>query len=307
MRILSLILFMIILPLSPLFAEEPPAAKVNGTIITQFELEQATDQLIPRSTYHGSVSELKRAEFREKALNSLIDRELRYQDAVAKDMKPDKKLVKAELEKIRNRYPSKKEYKKALEQAGFTEKSLRLSVEKDVLINEVVRKTVSFPSHMTENEVKEYYSKNIQQFMLPDSVKLRLLSCKEEGKARNAYAKVKAGEDFGTVAATMSEDKFRVMGGDVGYLHRGRLLQELEDVAFTLTIGEISAPVKADDGIWYVMRLEDRQPGRQLSFDETKDRLKQQLERKREQELMTKWIDGLRSKAKIEIISSPAQ
>jgi parvulin-like peptidyl-prolyl isomerase len=282
-------------------ADAVVVARVNGTPITANELEAAVDRLIPRATYHGNVSEDKRNEFREKALEDLIIQELQHQDAVERGIKPEKKQVKAELSRIRDHYKSAKEYKRALEQSGLTEDTLRDLVEKQLLVQAAIVKTVVEPAQSTEEELKEYYSKNIAKFKQPESVKVRILTCKDEARAREAMSRIKAGEDFGDVAASLSEDDYRVKGGDVGYIHRGRILQEIEDAAFQMKPGETSDIIKAE-GLWFIVKVEDRKPEQMMSYAESKEKLKTDLGKKRSEELLGNWISRLKAKAKIEIL-----
>ncbi|MHB8843535.1 MAG: peptidylprolyl isomerase [Nitrospirota bacterium] len=285
------------------FAGSPIAATVNGSAIKDRDIEEAIDRLIPRSTFHGSVTPEKRAEFRDKALDDLILRELQYQDATAKGLKPDRKHVKTEMEKIRKNYPSKKDYKAALEQAGYTEDSLEARFEKDSMVNLVIEKTVTEPATVGVSALKEYYDRNITKFKQPESVRLRIISAKDEKKISDILAKIKAGNDFGDVAAAMSEDNYRIKGGDIGVIHRGRIYPALEDAAFRLNKGEVSRPILTE-GEWFLIKVEDKQAERQLSFDEVKDKLKRDLEKKRAAELMDRWISELRAKAKIDIRAS---
>lgn len=282
------------------YAVDAVVAKVNGIAITAGDLEAAVDRLIPRSAYHGSVSEEKRDEFREKALENLIDAELQYQDAVARGMKPDKGRVSEGMERIRDRFDSKREYKKALERAGITEKRLRGRVEREALIAMVIERVTIEPSRKTDDELKRYYESNLDKFRQPETVKLGLISMESEAKAKEALALVKGGEDFGAVAARMSEDSYRVKGGDIGHIHRGRVLKEIEDVAFSLKSGEMSDLIKAGN-TWFIIRVGDRAPERLLSFDDAKDKLKRELEAKGAAELLATWLKDLRQKAKIEI------
>lgn len=281
------------------YTEEGIVAKVNGVNITASDLEIEVDRLIPRATYHRNVSEERRADFRKKALDNLIEQELQYQDAVARGMKPDKKQVKERMKQIRDRFSSRKEYKAALEQAGISEDGLRKRVEREVLIQAVIDETVTKPADVSEKELRDYYSANLDKFRQPESVRLRVISVKDEKKAREIHGRLMAGEDFGALAATMSEDMYRIKGGDIGYIHRGRMIQEVEKTAFSLKIGEVSRPVKAG-GMWYIVRCEDRLPEKQLTFDEVKARLERDLEAKKRTELMERWISDLASKAKIE-------
>jgi len=65
--------------------------------------------------------------------------------------------------------------------------------------------------------------------------------------------------------------------------------------------GEVSEPIKANDS-WFIIKVEDRKPEHQMSFNEIKGRLKKELEAEKVNELRKKWIDDLRAKAKIEIL-----
>jgi len=99
----------------------------------------------------------------------------------------------------------------------------------------------------------------------------------------------------------MSEDAYRVKSGDVGYMHKGRMLPEIEEAAFRLKVGEVSDLIKAENN-WFIIKLEDKKPEHQLSFEEVKDKLKKELETTRAQELKEAWITDLRAKAKIEVL-----
>jgi peptidyl-prolyl cis-trans isomerase C len=298
--ILSLI---VILVSSASYADDIVIARVNGTALTSRDLDTELDRLVPRSTFHGGIPKVKRDEYRDKALQNLIDHQLQYLDAVAKGMKPDKKQIKARMEKIRDRFGSKKEFKKALEQMGVTEDDLRAMVSRDILIQAVTAKTVDEPAQVNDAELRQYYDKNIAMFKQPEAVKLMLISMKAKKKARAALKKIKSGEDFSAVAAEMSEDDYRVKGGDFGYIHRGRLkFPKIENEAFRLKAGETSGLLQAD-GTWFIIKTGERKPEQQLSFEQVKNKLKADLEAQRTAELTEKWMSDLRAKAKIEVIS----
>jgi parvulin-like peptidyl-prolyl isomerase len=276
-------------------------ARVNGTELTKKDLEAEVDRLIPRITFHRSVPEEKRKFYYDRALEGLVDKELQYQDALAKGIKPDKEEVDAQMQKMRARFKSQDDYKAALDKEGLTEEKLRLRVEKDMLIQDVIAKTVTEPSQISESDLKGFYEKNSARFKQPEGVKLRLISVKDEEKAKDILDRIKAGEDFGTLAYTMSEDSYRVKSGDIGYMHKGRMLPEIEEAAFKLNQGEVSDIIKAGD-FFFIIRLEDKKPEQQVSFDEIKGKLEKELEQERNRELREKWIADLRSKAKIEIL-----
>ena len=78
------------------------------------------------------------------------------------------------------------------------------------------------------------------------------------------------------------------------------MVPEIEDAAFKLKIGETSDVINAEN-TWFIIKLEDRKPEHQMSFEEVRDKLKKDLEKERTKELNDKWIADLRAKAKIEV------
>jgi peptidyl-prolyl cis-trans isomerase C len=292
---------MIILFCLPSYAEDIIVAKVNGTVLTQKNLDTELDRLIPQITFHRNVSPEKRKYYYGKALEEIITKELQYQDALAREMKPDKAKVEAQIERFKKRFKTKEAYKAALDKEGLTEDQLRAGIEKEMLIQSAIAKTVNEPAQMREAELKEYYEKNVSKFKQPEAMRLRLISTKDEKKIRDILAKLKDGDDFGELAYNMSEDDYRVKSGDIGYVHKGRMLPEIEDAASKLKVGELSEPIKTDNR-WYLVKVEDRKPEHQMSFEEVKGKLKKELEAERAAELKKKWIEGLKAKAKIEVL-----
>jgi len=284
-----------------LYAEDVVVAKVNGTTFTQKDLESEVDRLIPKMTFHRSVSPEKRKKYYGKALDELINRELQYQDAKAKGIKIEKEKIDAQLEKFKKRFKSDKEYQAALEKEKTTEEQVKARIEKELLAQAAYTKNVTEPSKISESALKEYYEKNAAKFKQPESAKLRIISTTDEKKAQDILAKIKQGDDFGELAYGLSEDSYRVKSGDVGYIHKGRMLPEIDEAAFKLKVGEVSDIIKAENN-WFIVKVEDKKPEHQMTFEETKPRLQKELEAERASELTKKWIDDLRAKAKIEVL-----
>jgi len=283
------------------YAEDVIVAKVNGTTFTQKDLEAEVDRLIPQMTFHRNVPPEKRKNYYGKALDELINRELQYQYAKAKDIKIEKEKIDAQLEKFKKRFKSEKEYQAALDKEKSTEEQVRARIEKELLAQAAYTRNVTEPAKMSEPALKEYYEKNAAKFKQPESAKLRIISTTDEKKAQDILAKIKQGDDFGELAYGLSEDSYRVKSGDVGYIHKGRMLPEIDAVGFKLKVGEVSDIIKAENN-WFIIKVEDKKPEHQITFEETKAKLQKELEAERANELKKKWLDNLRAKAKIEIL-----
>ena len=58
-----------------------------------------------------------------------------------------------------------------------------------------------------------------------------------------------AGEDFAELAKEYSIDTSNAEnGGELGYFSKGTMVEEFENIAFSMNVGDISDPVKTDYG-----------------------------------------------------------
>ena len=113
----------------------------------------------------------------------------------------------------------------------------------------------------------------------------------EEEVAKEILSKLEQGEDWGSLASTYSIDSTnKDRGGDLGWFGRGMMVAEFEEAAFSLEIGETSAPVSTDFG-WHIIRVIGKEE-RPLTDAEC-----QQMR----EETFLEWLDELRNSSDIDI------
>jgi peptidyl-prolyl cis-trans isomerase D len=102
-------------------------------------------------------------------------------------------------------------------------------------------------------------------------------------KAQAIAAEAKAGKDFAALAKADSADLgSKAQGGDLGWLEKGVTDPAFESALFAMKKGDISDPVKTDEG-YHIIQLRDVHPEKVRGFDEVKaDLTKQYLESERE-------------------------
>jgi peptidyl-prolyl cis-trans isomerase C len=105
----------------------------------------------------------------------------------------------------------------------------------------------------------------------------------EEARARaeEVRRKALAGEDFAGLVKEFSDDpSAKDNQGDLGTFPRGRMVKTFEDAAFALEKpGDISPLVKSPFG-YHVIKLHQKLPGSQRSFDQVKAGLIEELKKK---------------------------
>jgi len=84
----------------------------------------------------------------------------------------------------------------------------------------------------------------------------RHILVKTEPEAKLILTKLSEGEDWTTLAAKFSTDTSNnTNGGDLGWFGKGQMVQEFEDAAYALKIGEVSQPVKTEFGYHIIQVL----------------------------------------------------
>lgn len=85
-----------------------------------------------------------------------------------------------------------------------------------------------------------------------------------EEEAQEVIQRLEAGEDFAQMAQEVSTDTGSgLQGGDLGFVPQGRFVAPVDEVVFSLPIGEISEPIQSDFG-WHVIEVLEREE-RELS------------------------------------------
>ena len=107
--------------------------------------------------------------------------------------------------------------------------------------------------------------------------------------------------DFDVAAEKNSDyEESAKRGGDLGYIIKGMLPQEVEDVAFKLQVGENSQPVQSKFG-WHILRLEEKRAAQKLRFEAVKEDLEQVLTQNAFAAELGSYIKELRKDAKIQL------
>ena len=111
--------------------------------------------------------------------------------------------------------------------------------------------------------------------------------------------RLKAGEDFATLAKANSQDTLSAAkGGDLGWVNPGDLVPKFEEVMNNTAVGQISQPFKTEFG-WHILQVLARRE--HDSTEEYKRSQAQQLIRKRKgDEELFLWLRRLRDEAYVE-------
>jgi parvulin-like peptidyl-prolyl isomerase len=242
-------------------------AKVGNVQITQADFEKELKNL---PSFAQKIFEGK--EGKEKFLNELIKRELLYQEALKKGL--DKNS----------------EYMKKVEE-----------FKKITLISQLLETEITSKADVTDQDVKNYYEKHKEDFSPFLEAKVSLIRVKTEEEANKIRERLIKGEDFAKIAKSSSIDQGSAKnGGDLGYLSRNQLTPELEAVVSRLNTGEISEPIKVQNG-YDIVKITDKKLGKQIEFEKVKNLIKQHLASEKQKDAFDSYIENLKKSYKVEV------
>jgi peptidyl-prolyl cis-trans isomerase C len=140
-------------------------------------------------------------------------------------------------------------------------------------------------------DVRDYYDK------LGNIVRASHIVHSDPDTIKSLFNRLKAGEDFGTLAYEYSTDPTAKHNrGDMGYLTYGAADPELEPTAFKLEAGEISPPFKGRFG-WHIVKVTDKKPNpKRGEFQNMRVSLEQQVLSRKQYDAVMAYYDTIRSK-----------
>jgi len=158
-----------------------------------------------------------------------------------------------------------------------------------------------------EEKLIKFFEANRELFMTDHKIRLSHIliegDCEEIRKcAENIRKEIKSAEDFTFQAHTASHCPSFLQNGDLGYLLAGELIPELDEIAFAMKPGEISDVIQSPYG-YHILMVTESIPSRQLEFEEVREFLSQYHQNLLMELNVEKYLNELRQKADIKILS----
>jgi len=302
---------------------EEKAAAVNGVTITMEEFNGET-LLVQRSVL-GMGKPLTCAQIannQKEVVESLIRREILYQESRKAGIKIDNKDITKEIDAIKKQFLSDAEYKNELTRRNLSEDTLRAQMERNLLISKYVEQQFLKKVKVTDADIMANYESHLSALKQPLQVRVSHIliqidpkseaSRKQEArrKAEQILKDLRDGKDFKTLAREQSDGPTRTSGGDLGYIKKGQLEKQFESVIFNLKKDEISDVIETNYG-FHLFKVTDRKPESILAYDNVKEQIKQLMLQEKAKKEADEYARRLREKADVKILlnedNSPAK
>lgn len=166
-----------------------PAARVNGVAIERTAVQELVKGLAraePAPPNSERITELT-----DSALQSLIDLELLYQEAVRTKVTLGADEVDREVALVRRHFADEAAFLEALQQRAMTPELLRLDTRRTLMAERLLQRTVWRDASVDSTEIEQFYRENRAALARPidelrDSIAEMLLDDKR-AKLRSAF------------------------------------------------------------------------------------------------------------------------
>jgi parvulin-like peptidyl-prolyl isomerase len=184
---------------------------------------------------------------------------------------------------------------------GITIELVRKDMANGYVTNKYMEGVMRDESGISEKELEDQYRQLIQKDTKASVQHILLMtqgkSDQEKAvifkKMKKILARARAGEDFGQLAQTYSEDPgSKDKGGLYANFERGAMVKPFEDAAFTVPIGELSDVIETRYG-YHILKVVDRTKETR-SFEEVKPELQTKLIKAKSADLSTAHLAKLK-------------
>lgn len=160
-----------------------------------------------------------------------------------------------------------------------------------IFIDQLASKNIS--NEQIEKKYKEFAAEESKK----EEVKASQILFKDEKSAKEAFESIKNIQDFDNYQKKLNQSEDKNSSSDQGYFSKDQMPAEFSELAFSGEKDKILGPVKTDFG-WHIIKVIDKRKVKVPSFDEMKDKIKNQLY----SEFIQNYVKKLQEENKVEIL-----
>jgi len=302
-------------PPAPTHKPDDVVARVGETTIKWRDVDTAVRAFTRQFAANGREFPADQlAQLQYNIVNDMVSHEVVVQASRGHEPKDLDAQAQTQIAQAKLQLGGDEGFNKALEEMGMSRAEYEKRLREGLVAQAAIKQLVEDKVKISDAESKKFYDENRSKFLTPERVRashiLILLpaDATAEVKAQKmtlikaAQSLVKGGDKFEDVARKFSEDPgSATQGGDLSYFTRDRMVKEFADAAFTLKTNQVSDVVTTQFG-YHLIKVTDHKPAGERPYVEAKEDIDRFLKNQKGQEVVQDYVEGLRAKAKIEIL-----
>lgn len=174
-------------------------------------------------------------------------------------------------------------------------------LEQEYLADHLVFLELRERTEVTEEEIEEYFRIHEKEYMYEYRVSHILVNTLEEAEKVLELLKSRS---FAWIANRNSVDPEAKHGGDLGYLTKGNMIPEFEEVIFDMKPGEVSGVIRSDSGYHVIKLVGMREAFVKVGLEDVREQIMNKLMIEKRKRAYKDLILSLRNGADVEFYDS---
>jgi len=282
------------------------AIVINGERIEDRDIQQEVQRLRPSHDQAFAEMEPARREAQlcEWSKENIIERTLLRQEAQSSGAAVPAADVEAAFARLKEQYEKPQDLYKEFDADG--DDKVRAMIELQMKVERKVREIYATAPEPSESEIGEYYEQNKEQFQSGEQIRVahvvKYVNWQTDETTAmetvtRAHEEIERGATFEAVVEKYTD--CADSGGDLGYVMRGQMVEEFEDVVFNLRPGQVSDVFRTRFG-YHIAKVYDRKPPTIPELKDIKKQLAEAVREQKREQVLGEYLDQLRSRAVIE-------
>src|SRR4030042_1140476 len=280
-------------------------AIVNNEIITFHELEKAGRIFKLSEMEKGKQEETQKQILFQLIDQKLVDNQIKRLGVQISSEEVDKAVARIKEDQKLN---SSEDFSAVLNREGLSEAEFRNKIKEQILRFRLISREIGSKIIIPEDRIREYYQNHQIQFRKIEGVHLAHIFLplsndtpseeieKQKKQAEEVWERLRKGEDFAELARKFSKDPSAAQGGDMGMFVFEEIDPLLRGEISKLKPGEFSSVLQTPTG-WQIVKLVKFQGSKELSFDEVKGQIQEQLFQEEVDQRFVQWLQKLKERS----------
>jgi hypothetical protein len=277
-------------------------AVINGETIKRSQLDMEVERFISEMGLQGSASSTDFPAFRTTVIDQIATLKELDKEITSRKITAGKDEVDNVIADLESQFPTREIYLQQLQASGFTEESLRKTVEEDVKRRKLFDEVTGVVS-TDETELRNYYEMiKDYAFSKPEGFTADVASFKTAEAAEKARQELSSGKNWDDVMTAASGDVTdHSDSASRMFIPETQLTGETESLkALSMDIPSEVISFTSDDNMIVVKRT--REAPSTASFDEVSADIEQILVNQKRTSLQSQFMQELRTKADVKIL-----
>jgi len=280
---------------------------VNGEKIDKSLIESEIERIKPsyKRVFEDQSEEEQQKQLSGWARENVIEQVLMMQESRAEQYAADDAEVENELAKVKEEHGGENNFFKLMNMSKEEEPRLKSGLEQKMRLANLMKEVCKDVAKPSEGTASKYYEANLDKFIIPEQVHAAHIVkyVNDDQTQPQAYAaiqelykKLQQGSSFEETAGMESDCAEN--NGDLGFFSRGQMVEEFEEVVFSMENGQVSDIIRTPYG-YHIAKRYGFKKEEHIPFEKVKEEVTAYLFDDAKQKEMEKFVDVLKAKADI--------